>query len=235
MQAHKVVTQSEWIEARRTLLAQEKQFTRDRDALSRKRRELPWVRVDENYLFDGPAGQQTLADLFAGKSQLIVQHFMFHPDWTAGCKSCSFWADRYDRAIPHLAARDTAMVAVSRAPLAKIEAFRRRMGWTFPWFSSAGNSFSHDFGVAFTPDEIASGAPRYNFGTQRFGIEDAPGISVFGRNEAGQVFHTYSCYSRGLDMMNAAYQYLDLTPKGRDEEGLPSTMNWLRLRDEYGS
>ena len=158
---------------------------------------------------------------------------MFAPDWDAGCKSCSFWADGFERMIPHLAARDTTMVAVSRAPLAKLEAFKQRMGWTFDWLSSGEGDFNYDFAVSFTPEEISAGHQRYNFGTSGFGIEDAPGISVFYRDEAGSIFHTYSCFARGLDMMNAAYHYLDLTPLGRHEEGLPYPMDWVRLRDQY--
>ena len=158
---------------------------------------------------------------------------MFAPDWNEGCKSCSFWADGFERMIPHLAARDTTLVAISRAPLAKLDAFKARMGWTFDWFSSAANDFNYDYAVSFTPDEIKSGAKIYNFGTSGFGVEEAPGISVFYRDEAGNIFHTYSCFARGLDMMNAAYHYLDLTPLGRHEEGLPYPMDWLRLRDQY--
>ena len=233
MQPHQIVSRQEWIAARKALLAEEKEFTRARDRLNAQRRALPWVKVDKAYVFDGPRGKATLADLFAGRSQLIVQHFMFAPDWNEGCKSCSFWADGFERMIPHLAARDTTLVAVSRAGLAKLEAFRARMGWTFDWFSSAANDFNFDYAVSFTPDEIKSGAKIYNFATSGFGVEEAPGISVFSRVEAGNVFHTYSCFARGLDMMNAAYHYLDLTPLGRHEEGLPYPMDWLRLRDRY--
>src|ERR1700737_260883 len=231
MQSHKIVSREEWIAARKAHLAHEKEFALARDCLSAERRALPWVRVDKNYLFDGPDGQKTLADLFKGRSQLVVQHFMFAPDWNEGCKSCSFWADGFERIIPHLAARDTTLVAVSRAPLEKLRAFARRMGWTFDWLSSAGSDFNYDFAVSFTPEQIKSGAQLYNFGTSRFGIEDAPGISVFYRNELGEIFHTYSCFARGLDMMNATYHYLDLTPLGRHEQGLPYPMDWLRLRD----
>jgi predicted dithiol-disulfide oxidoreductase (DUF899 family) len=163
----------------------------------------------------------------------VVQHFMFAPDWNEGCKSCSFWADGFERMIPHLAARDTTLVAISRAPLEKLDAFKKRMGWTFGWLSSSGNDFNYDYAVSFTPREIAEGAKVYNFGTSGFGIEEAPGISVFFRDEEGNIFHTYSCFARGLDMMNAAYHYLDLTPRGRHEEGLPYPMDWLRLRDQY--
>jgi len=233
MQPHKIVSQQEWIEARKALLAHEKEFTRARDRLSEERRALPWVKVDKAYSFDSPDGKKTLADLFKGKSQLVVQHFMFAPDWNEGCKSCSFWADGFDRMIPHLAARDTTLVAVSRAPLSKLLPFKQRMGWTFDWVSSGHNDFNADYGVTFSPEQIAKGEPKYNFGTTPFYGPELPGISVFYRDEAGDIFHTYSCYARGLDMMNAAYQYLDLTPLGRHEDGLPYPMDWVRLRDQY--
>jgi predicted dithiol-disulfide oxidoreductase (DUF899 family) len=233
MQPHQIVSRQEWIEARKAHLAHEKELTRARERLSEERRALPWVKVDKPYLFDAADGRKTLADLFKGKNQLVVQHFMFAPDWNEGCKSCSFWADGFERMIPHLAARDTALVAVSRAPLPKLLAFRNRMGWTFDWVSSAASDFNYDYAVSFTPDDLKSGNRIYNFGTTDFSIEEAPGISVFYRNEAGDIFHTYSCFSRGLDMMNAAYHYLDLTPLGRHEEGLPYPMDWVRLRDQY--
>jgi len=233
MRPHKIVSQQEWIEARKALLAREKELTRARDRLSEERRALPWVKVEKPYLFDSVEGSKTLSDLFKGRPQLVVQHFMFAPEWNEGCKSCSFWADGYERMIPHLAARDTTFAAVSRAPLAKLEAFRKRMGWTFDWVSSAPSDFNFDYAVSFTPDQVKSGAKLYNFGTSGFGVEEAPGISVFYRDEAGDIFHAYSCFARGLDMMNAAYHYLDLTPLGRHEEGLPYPMDWLRLRDQY--
>jgi predicted dithiol-disulfide oxidoreductase (DUF899 family) len=233
MQPHKIVSQEEWTEARKALLAREKEFTRARDRLSEERRALPWVKVEKPYPFDSAEGRKTLSDLFKGRPQLAVQHFMFAPEWIEGCKSCSFWADGYERMIPHLAARDTSFVAVSRAPLAKLEAFKKRMGWTFDWVSSAPSDFNFDHAVSFTPDQVKSGAKVYNFGTSGFGAEEAPGISVFYRDEAGDIFHTYSCFARGLDMMNAAYHYLDLTPLGRHEEGLPYPMDWVRLRDQY--
>ena len=234
MQPHKIVSQMEWIEARKALLAHEKEFTRARDRLSEERRALPWVKVDKTYRFDSPEGEKTLADLFKGRSQLVVQHFMFAPEWNEGCKSCSFWADGFERMIPHLSARDTTLVAVSRAPLEKLEAFKKRMGWTFDWVSSTRNDFNYDYAVSFTPEQVKSGEKVYNFGTSGFGVEEAPGISVFYRNQAGDIFHTYSCFARGLDMMNAAYHYLDLTPLGRHEQGLPYPMDWVRLRDQYG-
>jgi predicted dithiol-disulfide oxidoreductase (DUF899 family) len=232
MQPHNVVSREQWIEARRAHLAHEKEFTKARERLSAERRALPWVKLDKTYIFDGPDGKQALADLFKGHNQLVVQHFMFAPDWNEGCKSCSFWADGFEGLIPHLAARDTTLVAISRAPLAKLEAFKARMGWTFDWLSSAGNDFNYDFAISFTPEAIKAGK-NYNFGTSAFGGEEAPGISVFYRDEAGTIFHTYSCFARGLDMMNAAYHYLDLTPLGRHEDGLPYPMDWVRLRDAY--
>jgi predicted dithiol-disulfide oxidoreductase (DUF899 family) len=233
MQPHRVVSREEWIEARKAHLAHEKEYTRARDRLSAERRALPWVRVDKAYWFDGPNGQVTLADLFKGHSQLVVQHFMFAPDWIEGCKSCSFWADGFERMIPHLAARDTTLVAISLAPLQKLNAFKQRMGWTFDWLSSANSDFNFDYAVSFTPDQIQSHAKVYNFGTSGFSVEEAPGISVFYRDERGDIYHTYSCFARGLDMMNAAYHYLDLTPLGRHEEGLPYPMDWVRHRDQY--
>jgi predicted dithiol-disulfide oxidoreductase (DUF899 family) len=233
MQPHKTVSREEWIEARKALMAQEKELTRARDRLGEARRALPWVRVEKAYAFDSIEGRKGLADLFRGRPQLVVQHFMFAPGWDEGCKSCSFWADGFERIIPHLAARDTTLVSVSRAPLEKLTAFKRRMGWTFDWVSSEGCDFNHDYAVSFTQDQIKSGGKVYNFGTAGFGIEEAPGISVFYRDADGSIFHTYSCFARGLDMMNATYHYLDLTPLGRHEEGLPYPMDWVRLRDRY--
>ena len=233
MQPHQVVSREQWIAARKAHLAREKELTKARDRLNEERRSLPWVKVDKDYVFEGPGGRLTLGDLFKGRSQLVVQHVMFAPGWNEACKSCSFWADGFERMIPHLAARDTTMVAISRAPLQKLAAFKQRMGWTFDWLSSADSDFNYDFAVSFTPDDIKSGEKIYNFGSSDFGVEEAPGISVFYRDEAGNIFHTYSCYSRGLDMMNAAYHYLDLTPLGRHEEGLPYPMDWVRLRDQY--
>jgi predicted dithiol-disulfide oxidoreductase (DUF899 family) len=233
--APRLVSRSEWLVARTALLAREKQLTHAREALAAERRALPWVRVDSPYVFECEGGKKTLAELFGPRGQLLVYHFMFPASWEAGCKSCSFWADGYDGMRPHLAARDVTLVAVSKAPLAKLVAFRKRMGWSFPWVSSAENSFNRDFGVTITPDEIASRARVYNFGTQPFGVEEAPGISVFAKDPRGDVCHTYSCYARGLDWLNPAYQLLDLVPKGRDEIGLPHPMAWVRLHDEYPS
>jgi predicted dithiol-disulfide oxidoreductase (DUF899 family) len=247
MTDHAVVTPEEWTRARVELLAREKEFTRLRDALSQARRELPWERVAKDYVFDGPRGKARFADLFAGRSQLAVYHFMFAPDWEAGCKSCSFWADNFERNAVHLAARDVTMAAVSRAPMAKIEAFKKRMGWSFDWYSSGGNDFNYDYHVSFTPEEAAKGEGYYNYGRHRHGAAtDLPGISVFfrdaGRNKdgdenkngGGAIYHTYSTFERGLDMMNAAYHYLDLVPMGRNEDP-DHPMAWVRHRDSYGS
>jgi len=236
MKSHKIVSATEWVAARKRLLAKEKEFTRLRDDLSRERRELPWVRVDKPYAFDGPDGRETLPELFAGRSQLVVYHFMFGPDWKVGCKSCSFWADNFNGIVAHLNQRDVTLVAISRAPLKKLRAFAKRLGWSFKWLSSLKSDFNFDFGVSFTPEQQEQGRVFYNYEMTSFpwGTE-APGISVFYKDAKGTIFHTYSCYSRGLDMLNTAYHYLDLVPKGRDEAGLPATMAWVRLRDEYGA
>ncbi len=233
--AHPVVSREAWIAARKRLLVREKEFTRARDELNRQRRELPWTPVQRDYVFEGPAGAQSLAALFDGRRQLIVYHFMFGPDWEQGCKMCSFWADNFSRIIVHLNQRDVSMVTVSRAPIEKIEAFKRRMGWEFRWVSSIGNTFNHDFNVSFTPEEMARGEVDYNYTMQRFPSEEAPGISVFHRAASGGLHHTYSCYSRGLDMLNVAYHYLDLVPKGRDEGALPWPMAWVQHHDRYGA
>ncbi|MDE2379487.1 thioredoxin family protein [Bradyrhizobium sp.] len=233
MQQHQVVSRDEWIKARKSLMAHEKELTQARERLAEERRALPWVEVDKAYVFDGSNGKVALADLFKGRPQLVVQHVMFAPDWDAACKSCSFWADGFERIIPHLAARDTTMVAISLAPVAKLEAFKKRMGWTFDWVSSGGSDFNYDFGVSFSPDQVARGEASYNYGTTPLYGPELPGISVFYRDGAGGIFHTYSCFARGLDMMNTAYQYLDLTPLGRHEDALPYPMDWVRLRDQY--
>jgi len=231
MSNHAVVSQADWLKAREQLLAREKEFTRLRDALSARRRELPWVKIDKDYRFEGREGVVSLADLFGDRKQLVVYHLMFAPDWDKPCKSCSFWADGYNGTVPHLAARDTRLVAVSRAPPPKLQATAERMGWTFPWYASDGE-FGHDFGAVFRDDEIASGAVSYNYRMQPIKMHDLPGFSAFVR-EDGAIYHTYSCYSRGLDMMNPAYQLLDLTALGRQEEGLPNPMAWVRRHDEY--
>jgi predicted dithiol-disulfide oxidoreductase (DUF899 family) len=230
---HKVVSQDQWLAARQALLAKEKEFTKARDALSAQRREMPWVKIDKCYVFEGPNGRETLAGLFGGKSQLIVYHFMLGPGWVQGCPSCSLLADHFDGAIAHLAQRDVTMLAVSRAPLAEIEAYRKRMGWRFKWMSSFGSDFNRDFHVSFTKDELASGKVNYNYAAGTFPSEDAPGLSVFTKNDAGDIFHTYSAYARGLDILIGAYNLLDLVPKGRDEDALPWTMAWVKRHDEY--
>jgi predicted dithiol-disulfide oxidoreductase (DUF899 family) len=227
-EAH-IVSRDEWLTARKSLLAEEKAFTRARDALSAKRRDLPWVKINTPYTFNTSQGKESLSGLFAGRSQLIIYHFMLGPNWEQGCKSCSFWADNFNDIIVHLNHRDVSMIAVSSAPLAKIEAFRKRMGWNFNWVSSDGTTFNQDFGVSPKPGE----GVLYNYGTAKIDMDELPGISVFARDEKGSVYHTYSCYARGLDMLNGAYHYLDLVPKGRDEEGLPGTMSWLKHHDRY--
>jgi predicted dithiol-disulfide oxidoreductase (DUF899 family) len=233
MEHHKVVTREAWLAARRELLAKEKEFTRLRDELSRQRRELPWERVDKSYLFDGPGEQKTLAQLFDGRRQLVVFHFMFTPSWDEGCKSCSFWADNLDGVVVHLNHRDVSFAAVSRAPQSKLAAYKKRMGWHFPWVSSAGNSFNFDYRVSFPQEDLTKGEITYNYGPQKTSMEDLPGMSVFYRDDGGAIFHTYSCYARGLDMVNGAYHMLDLVPKGRDEDALAYTMEWLRRHDQY--
>jgi predicted dithiol-disulfide oxidoreductase (DUF899 family) len=230
---HAVVSRDLWIAERKTLLAREKELTRLRDEIARERRALPWERVGKNYVFDAPEGRRTLAELFEGRSQLLVQHFMFAPGWEQGCKSCSYMADHNDGANVHLAQRDVTLLAVSRAPLAEIERFRSRMGWQFKWVSSFANDFNHDFGVTFTPEEKARGEVYYNYVMQPFPQEEAPGISVFYKDDAGDVFHTYSTFGRGVEVMMGAYNLLDLTPKGRDEDHLSYTMEWVRHHDRY--
>jgi predicted dithiol-disulfide oxidoreductase (DUF899 family) len=232
---HHIVPQEEWIAARKELLEKEKEFTRLRDELSAERRNLPWVKVDKNYVFDAPGGKVTLADLFAGHNQLVIQHFMFSPDWQEGCPSCSYMADHIEGALPHLAARDVTMVAVSRAPLAKIRAFKKRMGWHFEWVSSYGTDFNADFHVSFTKEELAQGEVNYNYKMQEFPSAEAPGISVFYKDATGGVFHTYSTYGRGVEVLMGTYRILDLVPKGRDEDHLGFSMEWLRHHDRYGT
>ena len=229
---HQVVSKDQWIEARKKLLAKEKQFTRLRDELSRERRELPWEKVDKQYVFEGPDGRQTLTQLFDGRSQLIIYHFMFGPDWEAGCPHCSRWADNFNGVIVHLNHRDVTMVAVSRAPYARLAAYRKRMGWTFQWLSSADTDFNFDYGVSFTPDEVSRKRAFYNFTTQDPGVAEREGVSVFYKDSKGSVFHTYSTYARGIDMLSVDYQYLDLVPKGRDEDDRGPF--WVRRHDEYG-
>jgi predicted dithiol-disulfide oxidoreductase (DUF899 family) len=232
---HEVVSQDAWLRARRELLAKEKELTRLRDELSESRRQLPWVKIDKPYVFDGPNGKETLGDLFAGRRQLIVQHFMFAPDWDAGCKSCSFWADNFNGITAHLNQRDVTFVAISRAPLKTLEAFEGRMGWKFKWLSSLGSDFNFDFGVSATPEEISKGQVTYNYASRKPFSPEMPGLSVFYKDDDGTIYHTYSCYARGLDMLNAAYHLLDLVPKGRDEAALSYPMAWVKLRDQYAA
>ena len=226
------VSRAEWLVARKDLLSREKEFTRQRDALSAARRKLPMVKIDKEYVFDGPDGKKAMADLFDGRSQLIVYHFMLGPDWKEGCKSCSYLSDHFDGAIVHLAHRDVSFVVVSRAPLREIDAFKKRMGWRFKWVSSYGNDFNFDYHVSFTKDEEAKGKVNYNYETTEFMNDELPGLSVFYKNEDGDIFHSYSCYSRGLDLLVGTYNFLDLVPKGRDEDP-DSTMSWVRHHDRY--
>jgi predicted dithiol-disulfide oxidoreductase (DUF899 family) len=228
---HAIVSPDEWLAARKALLVKEKEFTKARDQLSAARRDLPWVKVEKTYVFDGPAGKETLGDLFDGRSQLIIYHFMFGPDWQAGCPHCSHWADNFNGIIVHLNHRDVTMVAVSRAPYEKLAAYRKRMGWTFKWVSSFGLDFNFDYRVSFTPEEMAANRALYNFVMQEPHASEREGVSVFFKDETGAIFHTYSTYARGIDLLNTDYNYLDLVPKGRDEGGRGPF--WVRRHDEY--
>lgn len=228
-----IASREEWLKARKALLDREKEHTKARDALAAERRALPWVRIDNPYLFDTETGEKTLADLFGDHRQLVVYHFMYGADWEAGCKSCSFWADNLNGTEAHLAHRDTAMVLVSTAPLDRLLKYRDRMGWTIPWVSSGRSSFNSDFGVTFSDEELDSGDFTYNYRKGGFGGTEAPGMSAFVRGENGAIYHSYSCFARGLDHFNGTYQLLDLTPLGRHEDDLNYTMEWLRRRDEY--
>lgn len=230
MHDHPIVSRAQWLHEREQLLVEEKAHTHARDRLSAKRRALPWVRVDADYTFDTTTGTKDLAALFGPHSQLAVYHFMLGPDWTAGCKSCSFWADSFDGIAVHLAHRETAFVAISRAPLATVQAYRERMGWSFEWASSAGSQFNFDFGVSFTPEQLATGEVPYNYGTRKTTCSEQPGMSTFVRRGA-DVFHTYSAYGRGIEALNGAWSWLDATAKGRDEAA--GAMAWLRRKDEY--
>lgn len=229
----KVVTEAEWLVARRDLLTREKELTRLRDEVSRHRRELPWVKVEKEYVFDGPEGKETLGDLFDGRSQLIVYHFMLGPGWKEGCKSCSYLADHFDGANWHLPHRDVSFVVVSRAPLSEIEPFKKRMGWSFKWVSAHGSDFNFDYHVSATDEEEATGKMYYNYVTQNWVNEEMPGLTVFYKDENGDVLHTYSTYGRGLDILVGTYNFLDLVPRGRDEDHLDFTMDWVRRHDEY--
>jgi predicted dithiol-disulfide oxidoreductase (DUF899 family) len=230
---HPVVPHEEWLEARKALLVKEKDFTKLRDQISQERRNLPWVRVEKTYVFDGPDGKETLSELFDGRSQLIVYHFMFDVNEDVGCPHCSFWADNFNGIPAHLRALDAAFVAVSRVPFAKIEAYRKRMGWSFKWVSSFENDFKRDFGTTFTEDEIGNGRAFYNYKLQNSPDTEREGISVLYKDDAGNVFHTYSAYARGIDIVNAAYNFIDMTPKGRDEGDIPQ--RWVRRHNEYAS
>ena len=232
---HSVVSHDRWIAERKELLAREKELTRLQDQIARERRALPWVRIEKNYVFDTPEGRRTLADLFEGRRQLMVQHFMFGPGWEQGCPSCSFMADHTDGMNVHLAHRDVTLVAISRAPLAELERFRQRMGWKFKWVSSNGTDFNYDFGVSFKPEERAKGNGEvyYNYGMRPFPAEEAPGISLFYKDDAGEIFHTYSTYGRGVEVMMGTYNLLDLAPKGRDEREVAYKMEWVRHHDRY--
>jgi predicted dithiol-disulfide oxidoreductase (DUF899 family) len=234
MTDHQIVSHDEWIAARRRFLVKEKEFTRLRDELSRERRELPWEHVKKEYVFEGEQGKETLAALFGKHNQLIVYHFMYAPDWEIGCRGCSFWADNFNGIVPHLNARDVSLVAVSRAPLQKLQAQARRFNWTFKWVSSVGSDFNLDYNVSFPAEALARGEVFYNYAAQKLDRTDMPGISAFFR-DGDQIYHSYSAYARGLDMLNTAYHYLDIAPKGRDEDGLPFPMEWVKHRIAYES
>jgi len=231
---HSIVSHEKWIAARTKFLTKEKAFTKARDELNASRRALPWERVEKTYVFEGPDGKETLADLFGGRSQLFVYHFMFAPGAEDGCPHCSFWADHYDGAGLHLPHRDVSFVAVSRAPLASIEKFQRRMGWRFKWVSSDNTDFNYDFGVSFTPEQVKRSSMFYNYQTTDAGMPDREGASVFYKDPKGAVFHTYSCYARGIDMLNGTYHVLDMVPKGRDEDP-DDSQSWVRYHDRYSN
>jgi predicted dithiol-disulfide oxidoreductase (DUF899 family) len=230
---HPIVSRDEWIAARQAHLTREKELTQLRDRVSAERRALPYFQVDKDYVFTGPRGDEALGDLFDGRSQLIVYHFMFGPDWSEGCPSCSYLSDHLDGSIVHLANRDVTLLAVSRAPLAKIDAFKARMDWSFKWVSSEGSEFNRDYHVSFSPEEMAKGEVYYNYRSSSFPSEEAPGASVFLKDKSGDIFHTYSCYGRGLDALIGTYHFLDLAPHGRDEADLPWKMSWIRHHDRY--
>jgi len=229
MTTHRIVSHDDWMKASKALLAREKEFTRQRDELAQARRELPWEKVEKTYVFDTPEGKVTLAELFAGKGQLIVQHFMFGPDWNEGCPSCSFWTDNFNGVDVHLAQRDTAFVLVSRGPIDRLEAYRKRMGWTVRWVSSLNNDFNFDYGVSFKPNEQDA---TYNLGTMKPYGQETPGLSAFRKGEDGAIYRTYSTYARGLDVLNGAYHLLDMTSKGRDEDP-KHPMSWVKRHDKY--
>jgi len=233
--AHPVVSRDQWLKARVALLKKEKEFSRLGDKLAKQRRALHWVKVEKSYAFDGPGGPVSFADLFGPHHQLIVYHFMFAPDWGAGCAHCSFWADHYDGPGHHLGERDTAFAAISRAPIAKIEAFKKRMGWSFPWVSSGKTSFNYDFNVSFTDEQNRTGTAFYNYRKGDLGMSDREGASVFYKDDAGALYHTYSTFARGIDALNGTYHFLELTPKGRDEAHSDNPQYWVRYHDQYGT
>src|SRR5580704_5801969 len=229
---HKVVSQKEWLAARKRLLVKEKKFSKLRDQMNQQRRDLPWIKVEKEYVFDTTQGKQTLADLFGGKSQLIVYHFMFGPGWKDGFPHCSFWADHYDSVNLHLGQRDTTLAVVSRAPLKEIAPFKKRMGWRFNWASSNGSDFNFNFNVSFTPEELKSGTAVYNYAPLDMDIDEREGVSAFYKDKKGDIYHTYSSYARGIDLLNTTYNFLDLTAKGRDENP-DASQNWVRYHDQY--
>ena len=231
---HRIVSQADWTEARKEFLAKEKEFNRLRDELSRERRNLPWERVEKAYSFEGPQGKLTLTDLFENRSQLVIYHFMLGPGWKEGCPSCSYLADHFDGMAIHLANRDVTLAVVSHAPYAEIAAFQKRMGWRFRWHSSFASDFNYDFQVSLAPEERGKAEVYYNYEWAPFPADERPGLSVFFKDASGEIFHTYSAYARGLDILVGAYNFLDLVPKGRDEAGLRHTMAWVRHHDKYG-
>jgi len=233
MKPNEIVDRDAWVAARTDLLAEEKALTRARDALVEKRRALPWVRIATAYEFDSETGRVSLANLFGAHSQLAIYHFMYPPEWEEGCPSCCFWADTYNQAHAHLAARDTAFAVASRAPLDRLKAYKARLDWDFNWVSTVGDRFNRDFGVTFDAEEAQAGRAVYNYRVGGFHGPEAPGLSVFAKSENGAVYHTYSTYGRGLEEFNGIYHLLDMVPKGRDEDGLDHTMSWLRRRDQY--
>lgn len=233
IESHPVVSSAKWLEARKALLQKEKEFTQARDALSRERQALPWEKVEKNYVFEGPHGKQTLAELFDRRSQLLIYHFMLGPGWEEGCKSCSYLADHFDGTLIHLAHRDVTFLVVSRAPFPEIQKFKQRMGWKFPWVSSNGTDFNFDYHVSFKEEDVKKGSVYYNYKVDKFGSEEGPGLSVFYKKRNGEVFHTYSAYERGLDIIVGTYNLLDHVPKGRDEADLAFSMSWVRHHDRY--
>jgi predicted dithiol-disulfide oxidoreductase (DUF899 family) len=229
---HKVVSPKEWLKARKQLLLKEKKFSRARDEIAKQRRALPWVKIEKDYVFDGPNGKETLADLFGSKSQLLVYHFMFGPGWGDGCPHCSFWADHYDSVGAHIGQRDTTFLVISRAPLKEIAPFKKRMGWKFKWVSSNGSDFNFDFNVSFTPEQLKNGTAIYNYAPLDMEMDEREGASAFYKDSKGEVYHTYSTYARGIDLMNTTYNFLDLMAKGRDEDP-EASQSWVRYHDEY--